>query len=201
MERFSIDESGYTGADLLNAEQRFQGASALSITDDDAEALIKKHFPKLQASELKYSGVGKRAAYREPVLNLIRDVLKNRKAVTYVCDKRYLLMLMYVDYAVEPFYHARGHNLYEDGANYTMASLMHRTGPALLGQDVFDGIMAAFQKAIKEKTETSIDDLVVKLRASKGESTFGEGWGPMTVADHDCIDSIMTPGVTTDAAL
>src|SRR5262245_45875264 len=122
MERFSIDESGYTGADLLNDEQRFQGASALSITDDEAAALIKKHFPKLQASELKYSGVGKRASYKEPILSLIRDVLENHKAVTYLCDKRYLLMLMYVDYAVEPYYYARGSNLYEDGANYTMAS-------------------------------------------------------------------------------
>lgn len=29
MESFSIDESGYTGFDLLNAEQRFQGATAI----------------------------------------------------------------------------------------------------------------------------------------------------------------------------
>lgn len=28
MECFHIDESGYTGFDLLNAEQRFQGATA-----------------------------------------------------------------------------------------------------------------------------------------------------------------------------
>ena len=28
MECFSIDESGYTGADLLNSEQRFQRATA-----------------------------------------------------------------------------------------------------------------------------------------------------------------------------
>jgi len=32
MERFSIDESGYTGFDLLNPDQRFQGATAISIT-------------------------------------------------------------------------------------------------------------------------------------------------------------------------
>lgn len=36
MERFSIDESGYTGFDLLNSDRRFQGASAISITDEMA---------------------------------------------------------------------------------------------------------------------------------------------------------------------
>ncbi|MDP3777632.1 hypothetical protein [Methylotenera sp.] len=45
MERFSIDESGYTGFDLMNPEQQFQGATALSINDQDAARLIKEHFP------------------------------------------------------------------------------------------------------------------------------------------------------------
>lgn len=34
MECFHIDESGYTGFDLLNAEQRFQGATAVAISDE-----------------------------------------------------------------------------------------------------------------------------------------------------------------------
>lgn len=42
---FRIDESGYTGFDLLNSEQRFQGATAIAIEDDDAAALIRHHFP------------------------------------------------------------------------------------------------------------------------------------------------------------
>ncbi|WP_228706059.1 MULTISPECIES: hypothetical protein [unclassified Marinobacter] len=32
---FRIDESGYTGFGLLNPEQRFQGATAVAITDED----------------------------------------------------------------------------------------------------------------------------------------------------------------------
>jgi hypothetical protein len=44
MECFRIDESGYTGFDLLNAEQPFQGATAIAISDDDAACLIKQHF-------------------------------------------------------------------------------------------------------------------------------------------------------------
>ena len=39
----------YTGFYPMNAKQRFQGASAISISDDEAKHLIKEHFPKLQA--------------------------------------------------------------------------------------------------------------------------------------------------------
>jgi hypothetical protein len=59
MECFRIDESGYTGFDLLNAEQRFQGAAAIAINDQDAARLIGEPFPKLQAPELKYRALSR----------------------------------------------------------------------------------------------------------------------------------------------
>ena len=131
MERFSIDESGYTGSDLLNQDQRFQGATAISLNDEEATRLIKEHFPKLRAAELKYRNLARRSANRERLLNLQRDVLQQNKCVTYICDKRYLLMLLFMDYAAEPFYHKRGLSFYEDGQNYSLASLLYCCGPLL----------------------------------------------------------------------
>ena len=96
MECFRIDESGYTGFDLLNAEQRFQGAAAIAISDQDASSLIREHLPKLQAPEIKYRALSRRPANHPRLLALQRDLL-HYKCVTYVCDKRYLLVLMFVD--------------------------------------------------------------------------------------------------------
>jgi hypothetical protein len=45
MECLRIDESGYTGFDLLNPDQPFQGATAVAISDEDAARLIREHFP------------------------------------------------------------------------------------------------------------------------------------------------------------
>src|SRR5690554_2037490 len=101
MECFRIDESGYTGFDLLNAEQRFQGATAIAISDEDAARLIQEHFPKLQASELKYRALARIPRNHSRLLALQRDILANYKCVTYVCDKRFVLLLMFLDYAVE----------------------------------------------------------------------------------------------------
>ena len=201
MECFRIDESGYTGFDLLNAEQRFQGAAAIAIDDQDAARLISEHFPKLQAPELKYRALSRRPANHPRLLALQGDLLTHYKCVTYVCDKRYLLVLMFVDYAVEPFYYERGMNFYEDGQNYAMASLLSVAGPTLLGQSAFDRMLASFQQAVKEKTPETLKALVTATRATKWRA-FPEALGPLAqFAAPECLSAIANPGVDTDAAI
>ena len=91
---------------------------------------------------------------------MIRDLLTEYQSVTYVCDKRFLLILMFCDYAVEPWYYERGHNFYEDGQNYAMASLLAIAGPALLGKSQFSALLAAFQRATRDKSAGSLRELV-----------------------------------------
>ena len=198
MECFSIDESGYTGFDLLNVHQRFQGASAVCIAHNDAQYLIKEHFPKLQADELKYSSLVRRSGNLQKLLNLQQDLLRNYKCVTYVCNKRYLLILMFLDYAAEPYYFARGLNFYEEGQNYTLGSLLYYTGNSLWGPG-FDALLSAFQAAVKLKTHTSIDKLILAAQCLNWEK-LPEALGPLASRCPDCISAITTEGVTTDAA-
>lgn len=200
MECFSIDESGYTGFDLLNLEQRFQGATAIAISDDEAARLIREHFPKLQAPELKYRSLARRPAHRQPLLDLQRAVLSRHKCVTYICDKRFLLLLMFLDCAVEPFYYERGLDFYEDGQNYSLASLLYTAGPTLLGKEAFDALLFAFQRAVKEKTQDALRELVRAARHLSWRE-LPEALGPLVQASPECLSAIATPGVTTDAAM
>lgn len=199
MECFRIDESGYTGFDLLNPEQHFQGATAVAIGDDDAACLIKDHFPKLKAAELKYRALSRRPGNHARLLGLQQDILTNYKCVTYVCDKRFLLLLMFLDYAVEPFYYERGLNFYEDGQNYSLASLLYRITP-LFGKEAFDAMLMAFQRAVKEKTPEALCDLVIAARKTRWQE-LPEALGPLAqYAAPECLEAIATPGVSTDAA-
>jgi len=201
MECFRIDESGYTGFDLLNAEQPFQGAAAAAINDDEAARLIKEHFPRLQARELKYRALSKRPGSQPHLLALLRDLLQDYKCVAHVCDKRFLLVLKFVDYAVEPYYHERGVNLYADGQNYTMASLLTIVGPGMLGPQPFEDLLVAFQRAMKDKTSESLKALVAAARRTNWPA-FKEGLSPLAVhAAPECLGAIATPGVTTDIAM
>lgn len=196
---FRIDESGYTGFDLLNADQRFQGASAIAIEDDEAARLIHNYFPRLQAGELKYRSLSRRPGNHERLLGLLRDIHAHFECVTYVCDKRYLLTLMFVDYAVEPFYYERGHDLYVDGRTYAMASLLYTVGPTFFGREGFDELLTAFQVAVKEKSPLSRIRLVSAAR-NIDWGQLEEILGPVTHACPECWQAITTPGVNTDAA-
>lgn len=201
MECFRIDESGYTGFDLLNAEQRFQGAAAIAISDQEASKLIREYFPNLQAPELKYRSLSRRSANYPRLLSLQRDLLANYKCVTYVCDKRFLLVLMFLDYAVEPFYYKRGIDFYADGQNYAMGSLLSVAGPSLLGQAAFERLLASFQLAVKEKTFEALQALVSATRQTKWKA-LPEALGPLAYySAPECLSAIATPGVDTDAAL
>lgn len=201
MECFRIDESGYTGFDLLNPEQPFQGAAAIAISDEGAARLIKTHFPRLQAPELKYRALSRRPGSRPALLALLRDVLGGYKCVAHVLDKRYLLVLMFCDYAVEPWYYRRGANFYADGQNYAMGSLLTVLGPTMLGAEPFEAMLAAFQRAMKEKTPAALDALVAATRRTNWRA-FPEAIGPLAQgACPDCLRAIATPGVSTDLAL
>jgi hypothetical protein len=200
MECFRIDESGYTGFDLLNADQQFQGAAAVAISNEDARRLIDEHFPNLQAQELKYRALSRRPANHPRLLALQRDLLTHFKCVTYVCDKRFLLALMFVDYAVEPFYYERGFNIYEDGQNFAMASLLSVAGSTLLGPAAFDRLLTSFQTAVKEKTPKALAALVAATQATTWRE-LPEALGPLAqYAAPECLSAIAEPGVTTDAA-
>ncbi|WP_370276595.1 DUF3800 domain-containing protein [Roseovarius indicus] len=201
MECFRIDESGYTGFDLLNPQQRLQGAAAIAISDEDAARLIEEHFPRRQAPELKYRTLSRRAGHRPHLLALLRDLLQNYKCVTHVLDKRYMLVLMFCDYAVEPWYYERGVNFYADGQNYAMGSLLSIVGPTLLGAEPFEAMLAAFQCAVKEKTPESLKALVAAARRTKWQA-FPEAIGPLARdACSDCLRAIATPGISTDIAM
>ena len=117
------------------------------MEDTDAARLIKEHFPRLQADELKYRALSRRPVYHSPLLALKRALLADYKCVISVADKRFLLALIFVDYAVEPFYFERGVNFYEDGQNYAMASLLYLAGPALLGKRELSNLFTTFQRA------------------------------------------------------
>ncbi len=59
METVYMDESGYTGYDLLNLDQPVQAASSLMIDEKTAQGLIVDTFPKSRAKELKHKKISK----------------------------------------------------------------------------------------------------------------------------------------------
>lgn len=198
MSIFSIDESGYTGYDLLQKSQPWQGACAVKITHDDASYLIKKHFPKLQASELKFSSLRRRETNQKPLFSLQQEILSNFECVTCIADKRFALIQMFIEYAVEPFYYDIGENLYENGMNVSLASMAYYLGEYFFGRE-FDNILRAFQNAMHNKSSESVGLLINSIHSVDWKK-MPEVLGPLALEHPDCIDSIINSDTSTDAA-
>jgi len=200
MTQIYIDESGYTGADLLNKDQLFQAASAVQIGDADALHVVKEHFPNIKSTELKYGSLSRRKANWGRLLELQKALLDNYLCTTFICEKKFMLLLHFVDYAVEPMYHRIGFDMYNDGANYGMASVMYYTSPTLLGVENFEEILFLFQRAMHSKSNVAVSCLIEKIKSVRWRS-FEEGYGPLAEESPDCIAAIKTPEVSTDIAL
>lgn len=143
--------------------------------------------------------MARRERYRQPLIELQRTVLSQFKCTTCVADKRFLLCLMFMDYAVEPFYFERDIDFYQDGQSHSFASLLYRAGPVLLGDGALERILLAFQQAMKQKSIRANTQLVEAVQSANWNQ-LPEALGPLAEASQACLKSIMSPRVSTDAA-
>lgn len=86
-----VDESGYTGADLLNADQRVHSVAAVRCSEERARELVARHLSAVKAPELKLSSLVKRKTYRKALVAAMLDLATGLEAVGYVYCKRYAL--------------------------------------------------------------------------------------------------------------
>jgi hypothetical protein len=199
MSTFFIDESGYTGYDLLNKQQPFQGASSIHIDEETAERLIKDHFSQSKSEELKYRSLSRRKNNWEALLDTQRVLLRERTGFSYVCDKKYLLILMFLDSCVEPFFYERGVDFYADGQNYSLASLLYYTAPTFWGAENFEELLLLFQRAQKSKSAVAVQALLEKAKYLIGQE-LAENLLPLAMEYPACIEEIRNPKSDTDAA-
>lgn len=199
MKTIYIDESGYTGYDLLNRQQPFQGASSIDITEDDARALIEKHFPNTKLTELKHGKLSRRKSNWQSLLSIQEDLLSKHMGFSYTCDKRYLLILMFLDSCVEPFFYDQGVNFYEDGQNYALASLLYYTAPTFWGEENFNNLLHSFQEAKKHRTTETVTKLIKQAKSLKGKK-LSENILPLSAGYQSCLDEFSESSPDTDAA-
>lgn len=167
-----VDESGFTGGDLLNADQPFMALSALCISEDDAQKICIKHFARVQASELKHAALSRRRAYHPALLEAQRECIDKYGAVSFIVDKRHACVLKLLDDCVEPAFFANGLDFYEGGSHLALASAMTLAAPKFWGHR-FGELLSLYQLAIRDKTDVAIDALcacaqgLVKLEMGK----------------------------------
>ncbi len=120
-----MDESGFTGEDLLSPEQRIFVHVSTTLSDEECAVLHKEYFSGTQGPELKHKNLSKRPSGQRRIVGFINAVQGLGKCTVWVCHKEFTLLTYLVDLWVEPAMHRDGIDLYQDGGNLALCNMAY----------------------------------------------------------------------------
>lgn len=158
MKKIYLDESGNTGADLLDSKQPTFVLSSNDYSDEEASELIQC-VKSDQGGEIKFSRLKKSGRGRRRLLEFIEQELINKDRVkTTVFHKKYMTLTKVVDILIENVAHATGMDIYENGLNIAMSNMHYHCMPTFCGEERFEIFLNSFVKMVREQTEESINE-------------------------------------------
>jgi len=159
MSTIFLDESGYTGQDLLNAEQPFFAIASLRLDEVQSQELKQNFFGRIQAKELKHGSMAKYFTQQRMVIDFLHYLSQHLDIVKVgIIHKQYALICKVVEWAVEPAAHEIGIDLYRGGGNIALANLIFYTFPLFGGDDFFDSFLSTFQTMMRLRSQESYDN-------------------------------------------
>jgi len=169
-----LDESGYSGSNYLDEKPLFVVAS-LAIEPDEATALKSRFFGGVKANELKHSQLVRRPRQRAMVLDFLAHLSTvPNTSKTWLVDKEYAAWLKVVDHIIEPLLHAGGLNVYREGGNLAMATMLGHCIPAFTNMAYSHTLLERAITFIKTSTEPNRAALIEWLELGKVEFPSSE---------------------------
>jgi len=125
MNNVFLDESGYTGARLLDADQPIFALASHNFSEAESQDIKRRFFADIKAKELKAGQLMRRGSGQRMVLTFLRELRAQaaRTRVSYV-HKPFALLCKTVDWIVEPYLRRRGYDLYRHGENLALCNMM-----------------------------------------------------------------------------
>jgi len=150
-----FDESGYTGANLLDPAQPIFALACTDITTSDAKHLVSKVLSQNQL-EAKYAKLRKSHRGRQSVLSILRSgVVSPANFWTCAADKRFSLSAQLVDKLIEPAMHECGLDAYEGEFVQSLARLIHFSGEHAFPSGVWVKLLEAWGQAMRERNDAT----------------------------------------------
>lgn len=172
MRTIFLDESGYTGSDYLDKHKLLFVVASLAIEPDVAHELKQRYFGNVGSAELKHSQLMRRPNQRTMVLDFLAHLATvPHTSKIWLADKRFAAWLKVVDHIIEPFLYNQGHNLYQNGANVAMATMLLGCVPAFTSDDYTLTLLERAIGFIKTGNAENRASLVEWLE--RGKAAFG----------------------------
>ncbi len=155
-----VDESGYTGFDLLNADQPAFALASLQFSEEESRELRHRFFGAVGSAELKHSRLRRRPNRQALVVDFLEHLSENSSAFKIAAvHKRFALVCKMVDLLVEPSMRKHGYDAYQDGANLALANITFYIVKSLSPAGFWDHLLSTFQHFVCNPTHETARDL------------------------------------------
>ncbi len=175
MNSIYFDESGNTGADLLNTEQPVFVLSSVLINNLESIRICNKHL-STEAQELHFTNLKKYKKYHGGVIGLLKDDFFSTSNVKiFSIHKRYMIVAKYLDLLLEPMLHRDGIDFLDGGMNIAHSNLHFMYLPVLCGHEATNVFYRSFLNMFRDRTIKSINifyNSIEKLKENCKEEEF-----------------------------
>lgn len=153
----AFDESGNTGANLLDKTQPFFVLASVSYSQEEADSMLS-HILTNNVTEAKFSKLKKTSSGQKKILSFLSqpEISKEKIKISFYY-KRFLVIIKIIDILVEPLLYFNGIDLYKDKTNILMSNLYYWTMPAFCGDEIFEILLEKFISMIRKKDKSSIE--------------------------------------------
>jgi len=147
-----MDESGFTGEDLLRPEQPVFVHVSTCLSDGECAALAKDYFSGVQANELKHKNLSRRPSGQSRIADLVKAVRGTDKFTIWLCHKEFLLLTYLVDLWVEPSMYKHGMDLYKDGGSLALSNMTYYCLKTFQSDRFLRSHLERFQRMMRYRT-------------------------------------------------
>ncbi|WP_407486621.1 DUF3800 domain-containing protein [Elizabethkingia anophelis] len=154
METIYFDESGNTGSDLLNQDQKVFILCSNRFTASECQELLIlfNDVDELHFVNLKNSIKG-----RASIIKLLNhELITEDKISIYCAHKEYVTVCIIVDQLIESVYHRMGIDIYKYGQNIQIATYIFYFGNSIWNKEYYTNFIESFIRMFRKKDENSI---------------------------------------------
>lgn len=155
-----MDESGFTGHNLLDPQQPFFVVASTDINEDDSESILKSSFPGYQGEEFKFQNIWGSNRGRIGLIELARQLSDlSDNIFVWVNDKKFVALTKILDHFIEPYIHNAGYDFYADGFCWKYSNYIHFGFEKFASPDLYESLIQAYQKFSRNSCINELQNL------------------------------------------
>jgi hypothetical protein len=165
-ELVALDESGNTGQNLLDADQPIFALCSIHVSESKARDIVDRH--RGEHEELKFSTL-RRSREGQSVVEAVidEDAITPNTVFLSLALKPWMITGKFVDLLVEPYFYARGRNMYAGGMHFEMVDALYERGGTAMGEDIWRGLQRALVDTMITPTEVTRSAMLEALRTAR----------------------------------